>query len=199
MASQAAIVDASNALARGKAVVFPTDTVYGIGVSVGHAAGPDAVFEAKGRDRSKPVAWLVGGLADLDTYGDGIPAYARQLAEAFWPGQLTLIVRASDAVPPSFASSERTIGVRMPASETSLELIRKAGCPIATSSANRAGEPPATTFEELDPAILERVAVAVRDDGARSGLASTVVDCTGEVPVVLREGAITEAVVRDFS
>ena len=113
------------ALRAGEPAVYPTETVYGIGVAVGKAASPDVLFDIKKRDHGKPVAWLVGDVDDLSRYGRAVPDFACALARTFWPGPLTLIVKASDAVPPAFRSAEGTIGLRMPNNPTALELIRR--------------------------------------------------------------------------
>ena len=115
--------EAVAALKRGEAVIFPTETVYGLGVSVEAAASPEALYDLKERDRGKPVSWLVGGVDDLDRYGAHVPDLARRLARAYWPGPLTLIVEASDAVPAAFRSAAGSIGLRMPDNDTALELI----------------------------------------------------------------------------
>lgn len=218
-----ALEEATRALAVGNAVIFPTDTVFGLGVSVSAAPGPQLLYDLKHRDAGKPVAWLVEGPEALDVYGRDVPAYARRLAETFWPGGLTLVVRASDAVPAAFQSPAGTIGLRMPASEAALGLIRAAGCPLAVTSANLSGAADTARAEDLDRALVGRTAgVYLSDDSlshsaatgtagdsdapsasARfaaadrlvpppaSGTASTVLDCTGEAPRVLRAGALT--------
>ena len=218
-----ALEEATRALAVGNAVIFPTDTVFGLGVSVSAAPGPQLLYDLKHRDAGKPVAWLVEGPEALDVYGRDVPAYARRLAETFWPGGLTLVVRASDAVPAAFQSPAGTIGLRMPASEAALGLIRAAGCPLAVTSANLSGAADTACAEGLDRALVARTAgVYLSDDslshsaatgtagdsdapsasarfaaGDRlvpppaSGTASTVLDCTGEAPRVLRAGALT--------
>lgn len=213
--------EAARALAVGNAVVFPTDTVFGLGVSVSAAPGPQLLYDLKHRDAGKPVAWLVEGPEALDVYGRDVPAYARRLAETFWPGGLTLVVRASDAVPAAFQSPAGTIGLRMPASEAALGLIRAAGCPLAVTSANLSGAADTARAEDLDRALVARTAglylpggvaaagiasgcaEATPSASARfaagdrlvpppaSGTASTVLDCTGEAPRVLRAGALT--------
>lgn len=239
---------AARALRAGRPAAFPTDTVYGVGVAVEYAAGPQELFRLKRRDEGKPVAWLVGSPDDLLTYGKDVPDYALRLARAFWPGGLTLVVRASERVPAAFQSAEGTIGLRMPASALALELIGKAGCPLATTSANFSGEPAPGAFDELDPAFAQAVGVVVgetaageageggegregreggegrravggeesaplaaerpslREKGAAarggrrgaSGMASTVLDCTGAEPVMLREGGVTLADVQQL-
>ena len=112
--------EAVAALKRGEAVIFPTETVYGLGVSVEAAAGPDVLYDLKERDRGKPISWLVGSADDLDRYGAHVPELARRLAGAYWPGPLTLVVRAADEVPEAFRSNAGTIGLRMPDNATAL-------------------------------------------------------------------------------
>ena len=186
--------EAAVALAEGRAVVLPTDTVYGLGVAVGPAVDPAELFRLKGRDEGKPVAWLVADPADLDRYGVDVPAYARDLAARLWPGALTLVVPASDAVPPAFRSEAGTIGLRMPASDDALALIRAAGVPLAVTSANPAGEPAPRRAEDVDETLAAACAGVLGGAGAAGGTASTVVDCTGVAPVILREGPLAAAV-----
>lgn len=184
---------AAAALKRGEPVVFPTDTVYGVGVAVGAAESPQVLYDLKHREDKKPIAWLVGEVDDLARYGRAVPEMAFALARTFWPGPLTLVVKASDAVPPAFRSAEGTIGLRMPANETALALVRAAGAPVATTSANPSGLKAPRAFGNLDEGLLAGVAAAVHDDAEKSGVASTVLDCTADHPVVIRQGAITIA------
>ena len=181
------------ALADGRACIFPTDTVYGVGVAVHAASGPDVLFDVKQRDAGKPVAWLVGSIDDLQRYGKNLPSAVCHLVQRFWPGALTVIVEASDSVPASYRSESGTIGLRMPANETTLNLIRRVGSPLATTSANISGRAAVSRFESLDAELLARVGCALRDpiESLHSGVASTVVDCTGGGLRVIREGGIS--------
>jgi len=181
------------ALVRGLPVVLPTDTLYGVGVSCRHAASPAVLYEIKGRPSNKPVAWLVGEMGDLERYGADVPAYARTLVRAFWPGALTVIVKASEAVPAAYRSEQGTIGLRMPDDDVTRAVARAVGCPLAVTSANLSGGPDPHRFAEIDPRVLERVAAAIDDDREKSGIGSTVVSCLGSKPRILREGAITQA------
>ncbi len=183
---------AAAALAAGGVVVFPTDTVYGLGVAVGPSTSPAELFRIKRRDEGKPVAWLVAGVDDLDTYGYQVPPWAREAAHKHWPGALTLIVRASRAVPAAFQSAEGTIGLRMPASDTALRLLRATGVPLATTSANIAGNPAPSQDAQLDEEVLKQAAAVVRGEDCvgGGGQASTVVDCTRSYPVILRQGSV---------
>lgn len=189
--NESALREAAAALGRGEAVLFPTDTVYGLGVAVDFAEGPDALYDLKERDRGKPIAWLVGAPDDLVRYGEEVPASVLALARRFWPGPLTLVVKAAERVPAAFRSSAGTIGLRMPDDETALALIEAVGCPLATTSANLSGNRAPRSFDELDPALSARVlAVEAPGDSCGSGLASTVLDCTGGFPLVVRQGAV---------
>jgi tRNA threonylcarbamoyl adenosine modification protein (Sua5/YciO/YrdC/YwlC family) len=175
------------ALKAGKAAIFPTDTVYGLGVAIEHAPGPAEIFSLKRRDASKPVAWLVGSVDDLQRYGREVSPRAFELAEAHWPGGLTLIVKASDAVPKTFRAENGTIALRMPASATALALIHEIG-PIAASSANQSGDFAPKAFSEINPALLEAVPSLSEDGQVESGIASTVIDCTQKEIVIVRQG-----------
>ncbi len=185
-------INAIDALKHSKPVVFPTDTVYGLGVAVKYSASPRAIYNIKERDAGKPIAWLVEGPEALDVYGVDVPEKARQQAELHWPGALTIIVKASDKVPPAFRAIDGTIGLRMPASDTAMRLIRVVG-PIAASSANLSEGQSPCAADELDPALLEQVAAVITDDQPGSGVASTVLDCTGEKPVVIRQGDVVQS------
>ena len=191
----------ASAFKRGEVAVFPTETVYGVGVAVACAPSPDVLFEVKRREKRKPISWLVSERDDLLRYGAGVPEFARVLARTFWPGPLTLVVKASSLVPSAFMSSAGTIGLRMPNSDCALSLIKAVGCPLATTSANVSGLSPTCSFDELDEQILSQVAAVLSDgdDSAKSGVSSTVVDCTGDHPQIMREGAITIADIRALS
>ncbi len=182
--------EAVEALKAGKAVVFPTDTVYGLGVSVEHARTPRAIYDLKQRDAGKPIAWLVGGVEALDEYGVEVPDYARVLAAKHWPGALTIIVRANESVPEAFRSEVGTIGLRMPDCKTTLDLIESVGSPLATSSANVSGCPDSSSAESIDRSLLEQVAASIVNDVVSGGVASTVIDCSQGKIVVVRQGTI---------
>lgn len=177
-------------LKEGLPIIFPTDTVYGIGVSVRHANSPQALYDVKHRDAGKPVAWLVGGPEALDEFGVNVPDDARELVQTYWPGALTVIVKASEAVPVAYRSQEGTIGLRMPASPVALSLIEAVGSPLATSSANLSGGLDPTSFDEIDAELLQAVPVVINEACPASGVASTVVDCSRGTIDVLRQGAV---------
>ena len=156
-------------LRAGRPAIFPTDTVCGVGVSVLHAQTPAALYELKHRPAKKPIAWLVGGAADLQHYGEGVPEYALALAQEFWPGALTLVVYARAAVPQAYLCggivannsgvNAKTLGLRCPASPAVLQLIEKVGGPLCTTSANFSGDPAPTSVQDLDPAFARDMCV----------------------------------------
>ena len=182
----------ARALGRGGVAVLPTDTVYGVSQSVlANPLGAEGLFAIKRRPHSKSIPWLVPDIESLDAYGQDVPAYARRLAQAFWPGGLTLVVSASHAVPEAYLGPGRTIALRMPASPIVIAAARELGCPLATTSANTSGRPAPDSFARLEPRILREAAVAVDDGAVHSLVPSTVVVCTGETPQVTREGAVS--------
>jgi tRNA threonylcarbamoyl adenosine modification protein (Sua5/YciO/YrdC/YwlC family) len=180
---------AAAATARGELVLLPTDTVYGVGAD---AFAPPAVarlLAAKNRGRAMPVPVLIGEASTLAGLTVRVPAAATRLAEAFWPGGLTLVVEHAPSLAWDLGDAEGTVAVRLPDDDVARDLLRRTG-PLAVSSANRSGRPAATTAQEAVAQLGEHAAV-VLDGGARTGsAASTIVDCTGPVPRVLRVGAV---------
>lgn len=180
----------------GGVLVLPTDSVYGLACAA--APGNPAhgrIFEIKRRERSQTLPWFVADAADLAVYGEGVPAWALRLAEAFWPGALTLVVRASAAVPPEYAQpgpDGPTIALRVPGSELCRQLVRALGTPLAQTSANTHGAPAATSGHGVEPGIVASADLVLDAGPAPVGVASTIVDATGDAPRVLRAGAIDE-------
>ena len=185
------IINAINILKAGRSAIFPTDTVYGIGVAVEYAASPQAIYNAKQRDEDKPIAWLVDGPEALDEYGVDVPEKVYRLADCHWPGALTIVVKASDKVPEAFRGPNGTIGLRMPDNDTALRLIRVVG-PIAASSANVSGGEAPCKAADLDPELVKCVDAVIEDDRQASGTASTVLDYSQDRPAIVRQGEIME-------
>lgn len=184
-----AIGAAVEAVHRGELVVLPTDTVYGVGAD---AFSPPAVSEllaAKGRGRDMPVPVLVGSWQAVEGLVLYLPPLARELIETFWPGGLTLILRHAPSLAWDLGDARGTVAVRMPLHRVAIELLEQTG-PLAVSSANRSGRPPATTAAEAMEQLGEAVAVYL--DGGPSGepVASTIVDLTAETPRLVRSGAV---------
>ena len=185
----AGLAAAAAALSRGDLVLLPTDTVYGVAADAFTPAAVTKLLAAKNRGRSMPVPVLVGEASTLGGLVTTVPPVAHQLAEAFWPGGLTLVVEHAPSLAWDLGDAEGTVAVRLPDDDVTRELLRRTG-PLAVSSANRSGRPAASTAQQADYQLGEHAAV-VLDDGPRdSSAASTIVDCTGPAPRVLRVGAI---------
>ncbi|MEM5775844.1 MAG: L-threonylcarbamoyladenylate synthase [Anaerolineaceae bacterium] len=181
-------------LQKGGVVAFPTDTVYGLGCQVSQPDSIDRLYEIKGRDASKPIAVLLGGIEQLPQVTAGLGKTANRLAARFWPGALTLVI-AGNPVLPKNLSPLPTIGVRMPDHPFALALLRQAG-PLATTSANLSGMPSPVTAQDVLAQLNQRVDLIIDGGLCPGGVPSTVVDCTGADPRVLREGAITRAMLQ---
>jgi tRNA threonylcarbamoyl adenosine modification protein (Sua5/YciO/YrdC/YwlC family) len=190
-------LDAAAAAAQaGGLVVMPTDTVYGIGADAFNAAAVRALLAAKGRGPDMPVPVLVGSWSTIDGLVLQVTPTARTLIEAFWPGGLSLVLQHAPSLAWDLGDTAGTVMVRMPLHPVALDLLRTVG-PMAVSSANRSGQPPATTAEQAREQLGMDVAVYLDGGVAPVGVASTIVDLTGEVPRVLRQGAVTLDRLRD--
>ena len=183
------IAEAGRAVQRGRLVVLPTDTVYGVGAD---AFSPEAVqrlLNAKGRGRQMPPPVLVSARTTLDALAIGIPDWARALVDELWPGPLTLVFRQQPSLQWDLGETRGTVAVRMPDHEVALELLSRTG-PLAVSSANRTGLPAATNADDAEAMLGELVRV-ILDAGPTPGpLPSTIVDCTAEQGRVLRQGVL---------
>ena len=181
---------AGTVLRDGGIIVFPTETVYGLGALADSCFGPHELFEVKVRPSSLPIPLLVETEDALDIYGVDVPEYAHALAREFWPGALTLVVTASDAVSRDFRAPDGTIGLRSPDHEVVMELIQAAGGPLFTTSANTHGNPAPGSFDEIEPRIISHADVVIDGGETQHQMPSTVVDCGGTQPRIIREGAI---------
>ncbi len=192
--SRSVVDEAVATLAFGGVLVMPTDSVYGIGCAATPAnPGHERIFAIKHRDRTQTLPWLIADPSDLTVYGADVPAYAVELAVRYWPGALTLVVRASDAVPLEYRAADGTIALRCPDSELVRTLARSVGAPLATTSANTHGQAAATSGSGIEERIVEEADLSLDAGPAPVGVASTIVGCLGPEPVIFREGAITEA------
>jgi len=182
---------AAKVLLDGGIVVFPTETVYGLGALADSKFGPHEMFEVKVRPANLPIPLLVETEDALDTWGADVPEYAHRIAHDYWPGAVTLVVKASERVPKDFRAPDGTIGLRSPDHEVVMELLQAAGGPIFATSANTHGNPAPGSFEEIEPRIITAADVALDAGETKHGMASTVVLCTGAEPQVVREGAVS--------
>jgi L-threonylcarbamoyladenylate synthase len=178
-------------LESGGIVAFPTDTVYGIGTSAFNNEAVLRLFEVKGRSRTQAVPVLISSMAQIDTVTNGLSDLARHLAERYWPGPITLVLAKNTNLAEAVSPSE-TVGVRMPKHEFAKSLIDAAG-PLAVTSANITGHQSLSGADEVFQVMKGEIELVI-DGGKTPGqVPSTVVDCTGRKPVILREGPISQA------
>jgi L-threonylcarbamoyladenylate synthase len=188
-AREAGLAAAADAISRGELVLMPTDTVYGVAADAFTPTAVAGLLAAKNRGRAMPVPVLIGEASTLAGLVLRVPPVATTLAQEFWPGGLTLVVEHSPSLAWDLGDAEGTVAVRLPDDDLARDLLRRTG-PLAVSSANRSGRPAATNAPEAIDQLGDRAAV-VLDGGPRaSSGASTIVDCSGPVPRVLRVGTI---------
>ena len=191
-----AIPKAAAGVREGRLVVLPTDTLYGIGADAFSQDAVHALLAAKGRGSDMPPPVLVPDARTVDGLATDVPDYARALVGAFWPGPLTLVLRAQPSLMWDLGETGGTVALRMPDDPVALALLREVG-PMAVSSANRTGHPASRTVVEAATQLGASVEFYLDGGPVTGGLASTIVDCTREQPVFLRVGAIAEADVMD--
>lgn len=184
------LAKAAEALRDGRLVVFPTDTLYGIGADAFNRDAVERLLAAKGRGRHMPPPVLVGDTRTIDGLAIDVPDYVRALVEALWPGPLTVVLKAQPSLTWDLGDTNGTVALRMPDDELALALLREVG-PMAVSSANVTGWPAARTMVEAATQLGSAVFVYLDGGPVGEGLPSTILDCTGPVPVILREGALT--------
>jgi tRNA threonylcarbamoyl adenosine modification protein (Sua5/YciO/YrdC/YwlC family) len=187
---EAGIANAALAVQRGRLVVLPTDTVYGIGADAFDAEAVRRLLAAKGRGREMPPPVLVSAPTTLDALAVGVPSYARALITELWPGPLTLVCRQQPSLQWDLGDTRGTVAVRMPDHEVALELLARTG-PLAVSSANRTGLPAATDADEAERMLGRKVAVIIDSGPTPGSVPSTIVDVTGPTGRVLRLGAVS--------
>jgi len=190
------IAAAVEALRRGDLVVMPTDTVYGVAADAFTPPAVDALLRAKMRGRDMPVGVLVGSWRTLDGLVTSVSASVREIIEAFWPGGLSLVVQQAPSLSWDLGDGRGTVMVRMPLHPVALEVLHETG-PLAVSSANISGLPPATSGADARTQLADSVDVYLEAGSCGEPVASTILDVTGPVPRLLREGAISIEALRE--
>ena len=185
----AAMDEAVSSLQKGGLVVFPTDTVYGLGALALNERGIEQLYDIKGRESAKAIPILLSDISELPLVASHIDPRTLRLAERFWPGPLTLVVPRHDALP-EILSPYPTVGVRVPDHPVALELLRRAG-PLATTSANISNQPSATTASEVLAQLAGRVPLILDGGQTPGGVSSTVVDCSRPELAILRQGPLS--------
>ena len=176
---------------------FPTDTVYSLGASISIGRAVEQVYRVKQRPRQRALPVLLADISQIGEVAKIVPRIARLLAEKFLPGALTLVLPKTESVPDIVTSGGDTVAIRIPAHPVPVALVRGVGTPIVGTSANLSGQPSALTYEEAHTQLGDRVDLIIDGGRCPGGTESTIVDLTGETPVILREGAISREELND--
>lgn len=182
---------AAELIKQGKIVVFPTETVYGIGTNGLDQQAVKKLYEVKQRPLNKPISLLVSNMEMVNKIARDITDIEYKIMEKFFPGPLTIILKKKDIVPDIVTAGKDTVGVRMPSGEIARKLVETAGVPIATPSANITGEPSGTNLQEIKKHFGGKVDFFIDGGISELGLASTIVQVVDGKPVILRQGSIT--------
>ncbi|MGW6123820.1 L-threonylcarbamoyladenylate synthase [Nocardia sp. NPDC055165] len=192
----AGLTAATSALKSGRLVVMPTDTLYGLAADAFNSSAVSDLLAAKRRGRDMPVPVLVGSWHTIEGLVFSVRPQARELIRAFWPGALSLVVQAAPSLAWDLGDTRGTVMLRMPLHPVALELLREVG-PLAVSSANVSGQPPATTAAQARDQLGSLPNVYLDGGPAERAVASTIIDLTADQPRVLREGAVSVADIAD--
>jgi L-threonylcarbamoyladenylate synthase len=189
---------AAAAVLRGELVVLPTDTVYGIGADAFSPAAVRRLLAAKGRGREMPPPVLVGTVRAASALVEDLGPYGQVLIDEFWPGGLTIVCRAARSLAWDLGETRGTVAIRMPEDQVALDLLQETG-PMAVSSANLTGSPAACTAAEARDQLADTVSVYLDGGPSAGGVASTIVDLTGNQPRLLRRGAVSIGRLREVA
>jgi tRNA threonylcarbamoyl adenosine modification protein (Sua5/YciO/YrdC/YwlC family) len=194
----AGLAAATAAVLKGALVVLPTDTVYGIGADAFRPSAVQSLLAAKGRGRDMPPPVLVGSVRAASALVEDLGPYGQELIDEFWPGGLTVVCRASRSLKWDLGESKGTVAVRMPQHPVALELLAETG-PMAVSSANLTGHPPAMTAADAREQFGDAVEVYLDGGQCETDIPSTIVDLTGDMPRLLRGGAVSIGRLREVA
>lgn len=192
-----AIKEAAALIQRGELVAFPTETVYGLGADALRPEAAKKIYEAKGRPSDNPLIVHIADFVQLVSIAKEVPRQARLLADAFWPGPLTMIVYKNEKVPYETTGGMETVAVRMPNHPVALRLIEESGCLIAAPSANTSGRPSPTEAAHVASDMDGRIPMILDGGAVGIGIESTIIDLTEPVPMILRPGYITGEMLED--
>jgi L-threonylcarbamoyladenylate synthase len=184
---------AVEALRRGEVIVFPTETLYGLGADALNSSAVEKVFELKGRDPANPIPVLVANRSMLESLVAEVPSLAEQLIARFWPGPLTIVLPACAGIPRPLVNSRGCVGVRISSSPTATDLVEKLGRPLTATSANPSGQPAARTAREAKDYFAGKLEVFIDGGELKSKIGSTVIEITKDSLAVIREGEISKA------
>lgn len=193
------INSASSIIKDGGLVAFPTETVYGLGADGLNTEAVKKIYEAKGRPSDNPLILHISSIDELRPLVKHITPLAYRLINAFWPGPITMVFEKSDIVPLCTSGGLDTVAVRLPINKVARQIIAKSGTPIAAPSANSSGKPSPTRASHVKFDLYGKIDMIIDGGATEVGLESTVVDVTGEIPIILRPGAITLEMIREVS
>ena len=181
----------------GETVIFPTETVYGLGANALDKDAVKKIFAAKGRPSDNPLIVHIADFEQVEDFVKEIPEKAKLLAEKFWPGPLTVIFKKKPCIPSEVSAGLDTVGIRIPSDNTAREFLKECAVPVAAPSANVSGRPSPTAFEHVFEDMNGRVSGIIRGEDSEVGVESTVLDMTAEVPTILRPGGISAEQLRE--
>ncbi len=182
---------AAEIILRNEVVAFPTETVYGLGANAFNGSAAEKIFAAKGRPVDNPLIVHIGTIEQLHSVVSKIPPYAERFLAEFFPGPLTLVLPKNKNISSAVTAGLNTVGVRIPKHSIAQKFLRECGVPVAAPSANISGKPSPTTWQAVKHDLNGKIPCILKGNPSRVGVESTVVDCTGASPVILRAGGIT--------
>lgn len=185
------IKKAAMVIRSGGVVVFPARCLYGLAVDACNETAVDRVFEIKGRAEKKPLLVLADSHLMISAIVKEITPLANKIMKSFWPGLITVILESNNSLPPKLTAGSNKIGIRKPGHPVAMALVKAVGGPITGTSANISGDAGCFSIRDLDPEIAEKADLIIDAGMLKGGLGSTVVDATGEVPVIIREGEVS--------
>lgn len=188
---------AAEILKQGGLVAFPTETVYGLGANALDKEAARKIYAAKGRPSDNPLIIHIADMKSLTELVSVVPTVVEKLADKFWPGPLTMILPKSDLVPFATTGGLDTVAIRMPSNRIALELIRQSGLYLAAPSANTSGKPSPTIAEHVEVDLDQKVDMIIDGGPVGIGLESTIIDLTGDIPIILRPGYVTKAMLEE--
>lgn len=192
------IIKASQMILQGGVVAFPTETLYGLGADALNIKALQKIFQIKGREENKPLLLLVGDRTWVPGLVKNIPSAAEPLIEKFWPGPLTLVFDASEHLPPILTANSGKVGLRVSSHPVARALVQAVGRAITGTSANLSGQPSASLSSEVFQALGTQVEAILNGGKTAGGLGSTVLDVSGSLPKIIRQGAVSPAELAPF-
>ena len=187
---------AADIIKKGGTVVFPTETVYGLGANAGDDEAVKNIFTAKGRPSDNPLIVHIDDFSKIEKYVKNVTPIAEKLAKDYWPGPMTIILEKKECISDLVSAGLKTVGIRIPSSKEALEFLKCCDLPVAAPSANISGSPSPTTSKHAIDDMMGRVDAIIAGQDCKVGVESTVIDAMGDIPVILRPGGITPEMVK---